>query len=141
LTGGGIRPIVPETEEPVVSDRRRSPRVRAPEGAEGVIRSTIQAQVEDVSRTGARFQLSGPVRPGSTYTLHADLGGFDLNVSIRITRCKAGSAPRPGGTGMVLVYQAGAEFLWESPGDEERLAAWLGKRGPTSAQIQAKLQG
>ncbi|HYN42114.1 MAG TPA: PilZ domain-containing protein [Thermoanaerobaculia bacterium] len=123
------------------SDRRRSPRMRAPEGAEGVIRSTIQAQVEDVSRTGARFQLSGPVRPGSTYTCHADLGGFDLTVPIRITRCKAGSVPKPGGTGMVLVYQAGAEFLWESPGDEERLVAWLGKRGPTSAQIQAKLKG
>jgi hypothetical protein len=141
LTGGGIRPIVPDTEGPLVSERRRSPRVRAPEGAEGVIRSTIQAQVEDISRTGARFQLSGPVRPGSTYAFHADLGGFDLNVSIRITRCKAGSVPKPGGAGMVLVYQAGAEFLWENPGDEERLAAWLGKRGPTSAQIQAKLQG
>ena len=125
----------------MVSERRRSPRVRAPEGAEGVIRSTIQAQVEDVSRTGARFQLSGAVRPGSTYTLHADLGGFDLNVSIRITRCKAGSVPKPGGAGMVLVYQAGAEFVWESPADQERLAAWLDKRGPTSGQIRAKLEG
>ncbi len=124
----------------MVSERRRSPRVRPPEGAEGVIRSTIQAQVEDVSRTGARFLLSGPVRPASTYTFHADLGGFDLSVPIRITRCKAGSVPKPGG-GMVLVDQAGAEFLWESPGDEERLAAWLDKRGPTSAQIRAKLQG
>jgi hypothetical protein len=141
LTDGGIRPIVPDTEEPVVSERRRSPRVRAPEGAEGVIRSTIQAQVEDVSRTGARFQLSGPVRPGSTYALHADLGGFVLAVSIRVTRCKAGSVPKAGGTGMVLVYQAGAEFLWEVPGDEERLAAWLGSRGPKPVQVQAKLQG
>jgi hypothetical protein len=125
----------------VVSERRRSPRVRPPEGAEGVIRSTIQVQVEDISRTGARFQLSGAVRPGSTYSFHADLGGFELSVSIRITRCKAGPVPKPGGTGMVLAYQAGAEFLWENPGDEERLAAWLGRRGPTQAQIQAKLQG
>ena len=124
----------------MVSERRCSPRILAPAGAEGVIRSTIQVQVEDISRTGARFQLSGAVRPGSTYAFHADLGGFDLAVSIRITRCKAGSVPKPGGTGMVLVYQAGAEFLWESPADEERLVAWLGKRGPTSAQIQAKLR-
>lgn len=97
--------------------------------------------MEDISRTGARFQLSGAVRPGSNYAFHADLGGFELVVSIRITRCKAGSVPKPGGTGMVLVYQAGAEFLWDSPADEERFAAWLGKRGPTSAQIQAKLRG
>ncbi|MBK9373297.1 MAG: PilZ domain-containing protein [Holophagales bacterium] len=125
----------------MVSERRRSPRVRAPEGAEGVIRSTIQVQVEDLSRTGARFQLTGAVRPGSTYAFHADLGGFDLSVSIRITRCKAGPVPKAGGTGQVLVYQAGAEFLWERPGDEERLATWLDRRGPKSAQIQANLQG
>ena len=125
----------------MVSERRRSPRVRPPEGAEGVIRSTIQVQVEDISRTGARFQLTGAVRPGSTYSFHADLGGFELAVSIRVTRCKAGSAPKAGGTGMVLVYQAGAEFLWENPADEERLAAWLNRRGPNPAQIQAKLKG
>jgi hypothetical protein len=97
--------------------------------------------VEDISRTGARFRLSAPVRPGSTYAFHADLGGFDLSVSIRITRCKAGSVQKAGGAGLILVYQAGAEFLWESPGDEERLVAWLEKRGPASPQIQAKLQG
>ena len=125
----------------MVSERRRSPRVRPPEGAEGVIRSTIQVQVEDISRTGARFQLTGAVRPGSTYAFHADLGGFDLDVPIRITRCKAGSVPKAGGTGQILVYEAGAEFLWETSGHEERLAAWLEKRGPKSPQIQAKLQG
>lgn len=125
----------------MTSERRRSPRVRPPEGAEGVIRSTIQVQVEDISVTGARFQLSGAVRPGSTYAFHADLGGFDLSVPIRITRCKAGSVPRGGGSGRVLVYEAGAEFLWEGAGDEERFVAWLGKRAPGSAQIRAKLQG
>jgi hypothetical protein len=140
LTDARVRPIVPETEEAVVSERRRSPRVRAPEGAGGVIRSTIQVHVEDLSRSGARFRLSGAVRPGSTYAFHADLGGFDLSVSIRITRCIATSVPKPGG-GMVLGYQAGAEFLWEKPGDEERLAAWLGRRGPNPAQFQADLQG
>lgn len=125
----------------MVSEKRRSPRVRAPEGAEGVIRSTIQVQVEDLSRTGARFQLTGVVRPGSTYAFHADLGGFDLSVQIRITRCKAGPVPKASGIGQVLGYQAGAEFLWERPGDEERLAAWLDRRGPRSSQIHANLQG
>lgn len=125
----------------MVTERRGSPRVVAPKGAEGILRSTIQVQVEDISRTGARFQLSGPVRPGSTYAFHADLGGFDLAVPIRITRCKAASAPHAGGTAPVLVYEAGAEFLWESPGDEERLGAWLSRRGPNPGQIQAKLQG
>lgn len=120
-------------------ERRRSPRIRAPEGAEGFIRSTIQVQVEDLSRTGVRFQLSGPVRPGSTYAFHADLGGFDLAATIRITRCKADVAPSPGG-GSTLVYQAGAEFLWESAGAEEALAAWLDRRGPAGGQFQAKLE-
>lgn len=124
----------------MVSERRRSPRIRAPEGAEGVIRSTIQVHVEDVSSTGARFRMTGAVRPGSTYAFHADLGGFDLSVPIRITRCKGGPVPSPGG-GMVLAYQAGAEFLWEKPADEERFGAWLARRGPRSGQFQARLQG
>ena len=120
-------------------ERRRSQRVRAPEGAEGVIRSTIQVHVEDLSRTGVRFRLTGSVRPGSTYAFHADLGGFDLAVSIRITRCKAGASSGPGG-GSGLVYQAGAEFLWESPEKEETLAAWLARRGPAGGTFQAKLE-
>lgn len=122
----------------MVAERRRSPRVRAPEGAEGVIRSTIQVQVEDLSTTGVRFQVSAPVRPGTTYAFHAALEGFDLSGPIRITRCKA-APPKAGGGG--LVYQAGAEFLWEKPGDEAPLAAWLEARGPAGGRIQGNLEG
>lgn len=120
-------------------ERRRSPRVRAPEGAEGIIRSTVQVQVEDVSETGVRFQLAGPVRPGSTYAFHASLEGLDLAAPIRISRCKA--VPPAKGTARGLVYEAGAEFVWERPGDEERVAAWLEKRRKTPGQIRAKLEG
>ena len=125
----------------MVAERRRAPRVPAPEGAGGVIRSTIQVHVEDISRTGVRFQLSGPVRPGSTYAFQADLGGFDLAATIRITRCKAGGVARPDGHGQALVYQAGAEFLWDSLDEEERIAAWLARKGPTGGSFQAKLKG
>ena len=121
----------------MVSERRRSPRVRAPEGAGGVIRSTVQVHVEDISRSGVRFQLSGPIRPGTTYAFHAALDGLDLAVPIRITRCKAAPGPRGGG----LVYQAGAEFLWEAPEAEESLARWLGARGPDTGEIRGKLKG
>lgn len=117
------------------SERRRSPRVRAPEGAGGVIRSTLQVHVEDISRTGVRFQLTGSVRPGSTYAFHAALDGLDLDVPIRITRCKAAPNARGG-----LVYQAGAEFLWEAPEAEERLARWLGSRGSDAGQIKGNLR-
>jgi len=141
LTGDGIRRIVCSAEEPVVAERRRSPRVRAPEGAGGIIRSTIQVQVEDLSRTGVRFEVSGPVRPGSTYAFHAGFEGFELAVSIRITRCKAAPVPKSDGRGAALVYQAGAEFLWESPEEEERLATWLDRRGPAAGQIQGNLKG
>ncbi len=125
----------------MVAERRRSPRVRAPEGAGGVIRSTIQVRVEDISRTGVRFQLSGAVRPGATYAFHAGLDGFDLSVPIRITRCKAAAAPSAAGHAHGLVYQAGAEFLWEKPEDAERLAEWLGRPGPPSGQFSANLKG
>lgn len=125
----------------MVSERRSSPRVRAPEGAEGLIRSTIQVRVEDISRTGARFVLSSVVRPGSTYAFHAELEGFDLSVPIRITRCKAGSVSKAGGGGQTLVFHAGAEFMWANADLEQRFIAWLDGRGPGSAQIQAKLQG
>lgn len=119
------------------AERRRSPRVRPPEGAGGVIRSTVQVQVEDISLTGVSFQLGGPVRPGSTYAFHAGLDGLELAVPIRITRCKAAPASKGGG----LVYRAGAEFLWESPEDERRLATWLEGKGPAAGQIRGNLQG
>jgi hypothetical protein len=140
LTTDAIRRIVHGTEGLVISERRRAPRVRAPEGAGGVIRSTIQVHVQDLSQTGVRFQLSGPVRPGSTYAFHADLEGFDLSVPIRITRCKAGPVPRADGRGQVLVYQAGAEFLWEGREGEERLREWLERRDPSAGGIQANLE-
>ena len=121
----------------MVSERRRSPRVPAPAGAGGVIRSTVQVHVEDISRTGVRFQLTGPVRPGSTYAFHAALDGLDLAAPIRITRCKAAAGPKGGG----LVYQAGAEFLWETPEEEARLADWLERRGPDTGSIEGNLKG
>lgn len=120
-------------------ERRRSPRVRAPEGAEGLIRSTLQVQVEDVSKDGVRFRLSGPVRPGSTYAFHASLEGLDLAAPIRITRCKA--IPPAKGAGRGLVYEAGAEFVWETPADEERVVSWLARRGAAAGRIRAALEG
>ncbi len=120
-------------------ERRRSPRVRAPEGAEGLIRSTLQVQVEDVSRDGVRFRLSGPVRPGSTYAFHASLEGLDLAAPIRITRCKA--IPPAKGAGRGIVYEAGAEFVWEKPADEERVVSWLARRGAAAGRIRAELEG
>jgi hypothetical protein len=140
LTGDGIRRIVTGTEGPVVAERRRSPRVRAPEGAGGIIRSTIQVQVDDLSRTGVRFEVSGPVRPGSIYAFHAGFDGFDLVVPIRVTRCKAAPVAKADGRGAALVYQAGAEFLWGHPQDEERFAEWLDRRGTAVGQIQGNLK-
>lgn len=125
----------------MTAERRRSPRVRAPEGAEGVIRSTTQVHVEDLSRTGVRFQLSAPVRPGSTYGFHAEIEGFTLTVPIRITRCSAAPPAKGASAGAGLVYQAGAEFLWGSKEDEEEAAAWIARRGPSQGAIQAKLRG
>lgn len=120
-------------------ERRRSPRVRAPEGAEGLIRSTLQVQVEDVSKDGVRFRLSGPIRPGSTYAFHASLEGLDLAAPIRITRCKA--IPPAKGAGRGIVYEAGAEFVWEKPADEERVVSWLAVRGAAAGRIRAELEG
>lgn len=121
----------------MIAERRRSPRVRPPEGAGGIIRSTVQVRVEDISLTGVSFQVAGAVRPGSTYAFHAGLDGLELAVPIRITRCKAASGSKGGG----LVYLAGAEFLWESPEDERRLATWLEGRGPAAGEIQGNLKG
>ena len=120
-------------------ERRRSPRVPAPEGAEGILRSTIQVHVEDVSRDGVCFRLSGAVRPGSTYAFHASLDGLDLAAPIRITRCKA--IPPAKGAGRGLVYEAGAEFAWEKPADEERVVKWLARRGAAAGRIRAELEG
>jgi len=139
LTPRGERRIVPGAEESVKPERRRSPRVRAPEGAEGLIRSTLQVQVEDVSKDGVRFRLSGPIRPGSTYAFHASLEGLDLAAPIRITRCKA--IPPAKGAGRGIVYEAGAEFVWEKPADEERVVSWLAVRGAAAGRIRAELEG
>ncbi|HPA53177.1 MAG TPA: hypothetical protein PLP50_16415 [Thermoanaerobaculia bacterium] len=94
--------------------------------------------MEDVSKDGVCFRLSGPVRPGSTYAFHASLEGLDLAAPIRITRCKAISPAMGGGRG--LVYEAGAEFAWERPGDEERVVTWLARRG-SAGGLRAELEG
>ena len=131
--------MVPGAEVSVKPERRRSPRFRAPEGAEGIIRSTIQVQVEDVSKDGVRFRLSGPVRPGATYAFHASLEGLDLAAPIRITRCKAVSPAKGAGRG--LVYEVGAEFAWEKPADEVRIVTWLARRGSAAGRVRAELEG
>lgn len=124
----------------MASERRRSPRVRVPDGAGGIIRSTIHVLVEDLSLDGVRLQLETPVRPGSTYAFHAQLDGLDLGATIRITRCKAIS-PSKGAAARGLLYQAGAEFVWERPGEEARVAAWLARRGSVTGTIPADLDG
>jgi hypothetical protein len=106
-----------------------------------VIRSTLQVQVGDISDSGIRFRPSAAVRPGATYAFHADLGGFVLSVAVRVTRCHAefGGKGTPGGQG--LFYDAGAEFLWETPEDAARLSAWLAAHGSASGQIAGKIDG
>ncbi len=120
-------------------ERRRSPRRVVPEGAAALIRSTIRVQLVDLSLHGARFQVSAPLRPGTVYALSTRLGSLSLDVPVRITRCRAGGYAKDGRGGQVLLFQAGAEFLWEGNGPDGRLAEWLESGPPVSPGTTADL--
>ena len=113
----------------VMTEKRRSPRVPAERGTRGVLRSTIQVAILDVSREGIAFHVASPLRPGATYAVTATLRGLTLSTQIRITRCKAAGSAKDGRGGQILVFQAGAEFVWSDPREEKALVEWLKKGG------------
>lgn len=119
-------------------ERRRSPRVEAPDGAEGVIRSTVPVHISDISSDGLKLHVSTPLRPGTVYALQVQLPGLRLNVQIRITRCKAGGYAKDGRGGQVLMFSAGSEFIWANPEGSRELEAWLTTR---AALGKAKVAG
>lgn len=106
-------------------DRRRAPRLPAARGSRGQIKSTVNVDVLDVSSLGARLELSTSLRPGSVYELKADIGGYVLAIQVRITRCSAGGYRDDGRGGRLLLYRAGAEFLWPDLEAPEEFAAFL----------------
>lgn len=106
-------------------ERRRAARLPAARGSRGQIRSTVNVDVLDVSALGVRLELSTSLRPGSVYELKVDIGGYVLATQVKITRCSAGGYRDDGRGGRLLLYRAGAEFLWRDGEATEAFAAFL----------------
>lgn len=104
----------------MVQERRKAIRSPAKAGSRGRLRSTMEVDIVDLSSDGLRLELATSLRPGAIYDLTADLSGHHLAEQIRITRCSAGGYREDGKGGRLLLFKAGAEFLWT--GAESRLA-------------------
>ena len=104
----------------MAQERRKAVRSYAAAGSRGRLRSTVEVEILDVSPGGLRLELATSLRPGAVYDIQSDLSGHQLSAQIRITRCAAGGYRDDGKGGRLLLFRAGAEFIWAS--DEPRLA-------------------
>ena len=101
-------------------EKRRAARTPAMAGSRGQLHSTVEVDLVDLSPDGLRFELATSLRPGAVYDLTADLSGNRLAVQVRITRCSAGGYRVDGRGERLLLFKAGALFLWAAA--EPRLA-------------------
>jgi len=99
-----------------VTDRRRVPRVRAPD-VRARVRHGHRLRVIDVSPEGALVEAGGPLRPGSDVELQVELNERKGSFGATVVRCDVSAISAHGGT----TYRAGLAFretcdwLCESP--------------------------
>jgi len=74
----------------VTEERRRSARMKARQGSQGQLRSTLTIDILDLSVDGVRFELSSPLRPQAVYDFRTVIGALTVATQLRITRCAAG---------------------------------------------------
>jgi hypothetical protein len=125
----------------VEKERRQAQRIRVDAGVSGKLKATLPIVVQNISQSGILFEVSTPVRPGALYDLKAELGGVDVAMQIRITRCKTAGHVEDGRGGRVLLFQAGAEFARIDEGQVDTFTAWIAKneksKRPSSATLEA----
>ena len=100
-TAGGMRPL---------GDRRRRIRLEVVGSLWGTLEIDRQAQLMNISRTGALITSPVPAAVDSTHSVKITIEGHEVKLAARVRHMQRMS---PGGEGVPL-YRIGLEFL-EAP--------------------------
>jgi len=120
----------------VEKEKRRTPRTSLARGTRGHLKSTLVAEILNLSEAGLLLELPSTLRPGSTYDLNAILGGVPFTGLVRITRCRAGGFAPDGEGGRLLMFRAGGEFVGLSETQLEVLRLALSKKLASGASLK-----
>jgi PilZ domain len=99
----------------VTDERRHADRYRPSSGVMARIRTIVQAEICNISASGALIRTSQALVPGTKCELRLVAPGNELKVSVLVTRCKLL-------LGETRTYEAGLEFQ-ESDLDAESKSA------------------
>jgi hypothetical protein len=99
----------------VTDERRHADRYRPSSGVMARIRTIVQAEICNISSTGALIRTSQSLVPGTRCELRLVAPGSEARLSVLVTRCKIL-------LGETRTYEAGLEFQ-ESALDAESRAA------------------
>ncbi len=95
----------------MLTDRRRYPRVKLPNGMAGSLGLPSDVRLMDLSPAGAMIEHMDRLSPGGTCVLGVRLGGVDLRLRTRIAWSRVHSAGKdPSGEGE-LRFRSGLQFL------------------------------
>ena len=117
-------------------EKRRTPRTSLARGTRGHLKSTLVAEILNLSEAGLLLELPSTLRPGSTYDLNAIIGGVPFTGLVRITRCRAGGFAPDGEGGRLLLFRAGGEFVGLSETQLEVLRLALSKKLASGASLK-----
>ena len=95
----------------MTDERRRAERYRPSSGVMARIRTIVQAEICNISESGALIRTGQSLVPGTSCELRLISPGSEARVTVRVTRCKML-------LGETRSYEAGVEFV-ESALDEQ----------------------
>ena len=106
-------------------ERRKATRILVTGRLGARARATLNVRLVDLSRSGARIEHSGLLRPGATYAfeLPPALGSLVLTAKVVHSRV-VGTEPTPEGE-RLLLYQSGLTFVGITAEQQVGLAAVL----------------
>ena len=99
----------------MTDERRKTERYRPSSGVMARIRTIVQAEILNISASGALIQTAQSLPPGTTCELRIVGAGVEAHVPVRVTRCKML-------LGETRSYEAGLEFQEEAMSPEAKTA-------------------
>ena len=106
---------------PVMEERRRSPRFEIEEGGLAVLPSAASVQILDISLAGVLLQSAYSAKVGSRGRLRLSLGGQPFSAEVEVRRTL------PAGTNC---HRMGAMFVDLSPENERMIERFTQQRNP-----------
>jgi hypothetical protein len=93
-----------------MTERRTVPRVEPPGGVKAKVKTSLPAQIVDISSQGAQVEVSNSLRPRVPCDLRIQLDDGEVLLRATVRRCRAWGFGIDDLNRRVLLYRAGLEF-------------------------------